>query len=138
MRHLFRSTVEILESVTTIVEGARVQAWNKSTKSFDSTCPQGEMKCRLDLIFLRPGKDAPAPVVAGRTPDRTGVMFCSNTPSLQGGQIVRVIKGPYAGSSFLLKMRPDEAQDYFGSHHIEIQINEVAQAAFSYPSGAPT
>jgi hypothetical protein len=138
LRHLFSSTVEILESVSDVVDGARVQTWNKSSASFDPTCGPGEMKCRLDLIFLRPGKDAPAPVTAGRTPDRTGVMFCSNTPSLKGGQIVRVIKGPYAGTSFLLKMRPDEAQAFSGSHHIEVQVNEVAQASLHFPSGAPS
>lgn len=138
MRHLFNNTVEILESITTIVEGARVQAWNKSSANFDATCAPGEMKCRLDLIFLRPGKDAPMPVVAGRTPDRTGIMYCSNTPELKGGQIVKVVAGPYLGSSFLLKMRPDEAQNFSGSHHIEVQVFEVAQASVSYPSGAPS
>jgi hypothetical protein len=138
MRHLFSSKVEILEATTTIVEGARVQSWEKSSEDFDSTCSPGEMKCRLDLIFLRPGKDAPAPIVAGRSPDRTGVLLCSNTTSLQGGQIIRVIAGPYLGSMFLLKMRPDEAQDFSGSHHIEVQIHEVNQAGFAYPSGAVT
>lgn len=138
MRHLFSSTVEILESVTDVVDGARVQTWNKSTASFDPFCSAGEMKCRLDLIFMRPGKDAPAPVQAGRTPDRTGVMYCNNTPSLKGGQIIRVIKGPFTGASFLIKMRPDEAQNFQGTHHIEVQVNEVAQASLKFPSGAPT
>jgi len=137
MRHLFSSTVEILESITDIVDGARVQAWNKSTAKYDPVCAPGEMKCRLDLIFLRPGKDAPAPVVAGRTPDRTGVMYCSYTPNLRGGHIIKVIQGPYLGSLFLIKMRPDEAQDFKGTHHIEVQVNEVAQTGFNYPSGAP-
>jgi hypothetical protein len=136
MRHLFASRVEILEAVTTVVDGARVQAWNKSDANFDPSCDPGEMKCRLDLIFLRPGKDAPAPVVAGRSPDRTGVMLCSYTPALQGGQIIKVIAGPHLGSMFLLKMRPDEAQGFAGTHHIEVQVNEVNQAGFAYPSGA--
>lgn len=138
MRHLFRSTVEILEAVTDIIDGARVQTWNKSTAHFDRTCPPGEMKCRLDLIFSRPGKDAPAPVQAGRTPDRIGVLFCSYTPALRGGQIIKVIKGPFTGALFMIKMRPDEAQDYHGTHHIEVQISEVAQASIPFPSGAPT
>lgn len=137
MRHLYSSRVEILQSVTDVVDGARVQTWQKSNASFDPTEGPGEMKCRLDLIFLRPGKDAPAPVVAGRTPDRTGVMYCSYTSELKGGQIVRVISGPFLGIAFLLKMRPDEAQDFRGTHHIEVQVNEVAQAGFNYPSGAP-
>jgi|SRR3954463_16467274 len=137
MRHLFSCTVEILQSITDVIDGARVQSWSKSSASFDPTCAPGEMKCRLDLTFLRPGKDQPAPIVAGRTPDRTGIMYCSNTPELKGGQIIKVIKGPYLGSSFLLKMRPDEAQDFQGSHHIEVQVFEVAQAGFNYPSGAP-
>ena len=137
MRHLFKSTVEILESVTDVVDGARMQTWQKSTATFDPTCGPGEMKCRLDLIFLRVGKDVPVPIVAGRTPDRTGVMYCSYTPSLKGGQIVKVIAGPFKDAAFMLKMRPDEAQDFNGTHHIEIQVFEVAQAGFNYPSGAP-
>src|SRR3954468_15793237 len=138
MRHLFNSTVEILESITTIEDGARVQGWNKSTNTFDPIAAPGEMRCRLDLIFLRPGKDAPTPVVAGRTPDRTGVLYCSYTPNLKGGQIIKVINGPFTGASFILKMRPDEAQNFSGTHHIEVQVFEVAQAGFSYPSGAPS
>jgi hypothetical protein len=138
MRHLFASRVEILEAITDIVDGARVQSWNKSTANFDPTCGAGEMKCRLDLIFLRPGKDQPAPVVAGRTPDRTGVMYCSYTPALQGGQVIKVINGPFTGSMFLLKMRPDEAQAFNSTHHIEVQVFEISQAGFNYPSGAPT
>jgi len=137
MRHLFSSRVEILEAITDIVDGARVQAWNKSTANFDATCAPGEMKCRLDLIFLRPGKDQPAPIVAGRSPDRTGVMYCSYTPALQSGQIIKVLSGPYTGASFLLKMRPDEAQAFSKTHHIEVQVFEVNQAGYSYPSGAP-
>lgn len=138
MRHLFKDAVEVLESTTEVVDGARVQTWNKSNKIFDPTMPPGEMRCRLDLIFLRPGKDAPSPVVAGRTPDRTGVMFCSLSANLKGGQIIRVIKGSETGNSFILKMRPDQAQGFSGAHHIEIQINEVAQASMPFPSGAPT
>lgn len=137
MRHLFKSTVEIIESVTDIIDGARVQTWAKSSAKFDPELGNGLMKCRLDLIFLRVGKDAPAPIVAGRSPDRTGVMYCSYTPNLQSGQIIKVISGPHTGSSFLLKMRPDEAQDYNGTHHIEVQVFEVNQAGLNYPSGAP-
>jgi hypothetical protein len=136
MRHLFPSTVEILESITAIVDGARVQTWAKSTKKFDTLQPPGQMKCRLDLIFLRPNKDQPAPIVAGRSPDRTGVLFCSNTPSLQGGQIIHVISGPYTGSYFLLKAIPDQAQNYSGSHHIEVQVFETNQVGINYPSGS--
>ena len=137
MRHLFNTQVEILESVTDIVDGARVQTWQKSTANFDPSCGPGEMRCRLDLIFLRVGKDAPAPIVAGRTPDRTGVMYCSYTPALQGGQVMKVISGPYTGSSFLLKLRPDVAQNFSRAHHIEVQVFEVNQAGYNYPSGAP-
>jgi hypothetical protein len=136
MRHLFPNKVEILESVADVVDGARVQTWQKSTQSFDPVCAPGEMKCRLDLTFLRVGKDAPAPMVAGRTPDRTGVMYCTYTPALQAGQIIKVISGPHTGASFMLKMRPDEAQDGVGTHHIEVQVFEVNQAGIQYSSGA--
>jgi hypothetical protein len=137
MRHLFNSKVEILESVTDIIDGARVQTWAKSSARFDNVSAPGEMKCRLDLSFLRVGKDAPAPIVAGRSPDRTGVLFCNNTPNLKAGHIIKVIEGPHTGSQFLIKMRPDEAQNRRRTHHLEVQVFEVNQAGFSYPSGAP-
>ena|ERR1044071_7559242 len=137
MRHLFNTSVEVFEPTTDIVDGARVQTWSKSTASFDSAMANGELKCRLDLIFLRPGKDAPAPIVAGRTPDRTGIMFCSYTPNLRGGQIVKCKTGPYTGSSFLIKMPPDVAQAFSAGHHIEVQVFEVNQAGINYPAGAP-
>jgi hypothetical protein len=86
---------------------------------------------------MRVGKDIPAPIQSGRSPDRTGVLYCSYTPSLKGGQIIRVVHGPFTGASFLLKMRPDEAQNFVGTHHIEVQVFEVNQAGFNYPSGAP-
>jgi hypothetical protein len=137
MRHLYNTRVEILESITAVVDGARMQTWQKSSAQFDAMAPNGEMWCRLDLIFLRPGKDQPAPVVAGRTPDRTGILYCSFTTALKGGQIINCLEGPYTGASFLLKMRPDAAQAFSRAHHIEVQVFEVAQAGFSYPSGAP-
>jgi hypothetical protein len=137
MRHLFNTRVEILEAVTEVVDGARMQTWQKSTAQFDNMAASGEMWCRLDLIFLRPGKDQPAPVVAGRTPDRTGILYCSYTPALKSGQIIKCLEGPDTGASFLLKMRPDGAQGFSRVHHIEVQVFEVAQAGFSYPSGAP-
>lgn len=136
MRHLYNTRVEILEATTEIVDGARVQSWAKSTDKFDFMSAPGEMQCRLDLIFLRPGKDQPAPITAGRTPDRTGIMFCEYTTALKGGQIIKCIAGPDTGSSFLIKMRPDAAQGFSAAHHIEVQVFEIAQAGFNYPSGA--
>lgn len=97
----------------------------------------GEMMCRLDLQFMRPGKDVPPPNVTGRAPDRFGLMFCSNTPFLKAGQQLRTIDGPIVGI-FDIRNIPDVALEYRGGHHIETQVAESAQRLDGiYPATEP-
>lgn len=95
------------------------------------------MMCRLDLQFLRPGKDTPAAEVAGAIPDREGIMFCDVSPLLQAGmQIVtipdargmEVVKGV-----FEIKEMPDVALDFGSAHHIEVKIIETVQKRTDFP-----
>lgn len=83
---------------------------------------------RLDLTFVRPGKDQPAPSEAGKAPDRQGVMFyMPNDAPLRASDRVRVLSGPHAPSTFEVRATPDPAQDYSTGHHMEVGIYEVAQ-----------
>ncbi len=88
----------------------------------------GEMMCRLDLTFQRPGKDQPQPIVAGRAPDRIGLLFYDYTDAIRAGHRIRVIGGPLTGGVFELRQIPDVAQAYSIGHHMEVQVQEVAQA----------
>lgn len=89
------------------------------------------LKCRLDMNFVRPGKDIlPAPV-AGRAPDRIGIMFTFPYAPIRAGDRLVAIQNemgkiPVKGV-FEIRVIPDEAIDYSDQHHIEVQIIEVGQ-----------
>lgn len=128
MRHLYRSTVEVLTDAGYMKKGGRVQGWVRAEHMFDPYLNRvGLLLCRLDLNFLRPGKDEPAMTNAGRAPDRVGVLFCDPTPYLKSGHRIKCVDGPIKGI-FEIKNVPDEAQDYVGVHHLECSIVELAQS----------
>jgi len=125
MEHLYASAVRVERMSLTATDGVASMDW--------AVVPGGEfVRCRLDLNFLRPGKDiAPAPV-AGKAPDRIGLMFCSQyTPIQAGDRIVTIPNAagqePVSGT-FEIRVIPDVVVGYTASHHLEIQILETNQA----------
>jgi hypothetical protein len=87
--------------------------------------------CRLDLTFVRPGKDQPPAYEAGKAPDRVGVLFCDSTAGLLAGDLIVAVPNDYGmiplPGTFEIRVIPDQAQDYMGAHHIEVQIIETSQ-----------
>lgn len=128
MRWLYSSRVEVLRlGLTVDPDGVSSQSWVKITEIPDTVLNvPGEMMCRIDLQFQRPGKDQPMPVVAGRAPDRVGIMFFDVTDQIKSGDRFHCIKGPIAGT-FEMRVNADPAQDFGTAHHMEVQIVEVAQ-----------
>lgn len=128
--------------------GGMVVSWSAVTDILDPYIgTPGMLACRLDLQFTRPGKDAPMPLVAGRAPDRVGVMFCdmpadaSGLPLLKAGDQFVMVSGPITGT-FQVRTVPEIAQDYVGAAHAEFQVVEVSQALqpgsyTPFPGGAP-
>ena len=76
MFHLFNSVVRVerLQLVTT--DGVAEMDWAQATDPDPNAAEMLKyLECRLDMNFLRPGKDIlPAPE-AGKAPDRIGIMF---------------------------------------------------------------
>lgn len=120
MDHLFSSVVKVQRLTKTRTDGVTSMAWN------DQPAPLSAVRCRLDLNFLRPGKDIPMAQDAGTVPDRIGVMFCSASVPLRAGDRIVTVSGPVAGI-FDIKVIPDVALDYASGHHIEVQIVETVQ-----------
>lgn len=141
MRHLYNSRVEVRRLAGGILHGTPTALrWDKITEVPDPVLGvPGEMMCRLDMTFQRPGKDVPMPVVAGRAPDRLGVMFFDVTDVLKAGDRVHTLTGPVTGV-FEIRATPDPASG-FGpiAHHMEVQVVEVAQAvaAAAFPGATP-
>lgn len=121
MDHLYSSVVKIQRlTKTRNDDGVTETSW------VDQPSPLNAIRCRLDLNFLRPGKDIPPAYEAGTAPDRIGVMFCRAGLPLRAGDRVVTVSGPVEGT-FDLKVIPDVAVGYATAHHIEVQIVETVQ-----------
>lgn len=122
-------------------DGGMSLLWNNLTTIVDPVYNQpGLLQCRIDLQFLRPGKDQPMPLVAGRAPDRTGLAIfdlatdSNGIPLVLAGDRLVCVQGPIFGT-FDIRLIPDVAQSLTGAHHVETQIIEVSQLL---QQGSPT
>lgn len=129
MEHLYSSVAKVQRLTKTMNDGMVSTVWT------DQPSPLNAFKCRLDLNFLRPGKDAPPAYEAGVAPDRIGVMFCNSSLPLRAGDRIVAVSGPVQGI-FDIRAIPDIAQDYGSGHHIEVQIVESVQS-FDAPREFP-
>jgi len=136
MEHLFNSVVRVEELRQTQEDGVVTTDW-RPVEGLEA------LPCRLDLNFVRPGKDIlPAPV-AGKAPDRIGVLFTFAHAPLKAGHRLTAIPHPDTGAfpvqgTFEIRVVPDQAIAFAVAHHIEVQIIEVAQdpKKFSWPGQA--
>jgi hypothetical protein len=128
--------------------GGMTTAWNPLSDILDPWLDEpGLMACRLDLGFLRPGQDQPAPFVAGRAPDRVGVAYfdvatdASGHLLIEAGDRLQCVAGPITGT-FEIRVIPGAAQSFTGAHHVEVQVIETshqigAGSLTPFPGGAP-
>ena len=72
------------------------------------------------------------PVEAGRAPDRVGVLFCSLDVPLRAGDRVVTVEGPITGA-FEIRAVPEQALNYVGAHHQEVQVVEAVQDLVAPP-----
>lgn len=123
MMHLYNSVVEVQRAQLARLESGGV--------SMEWTPVSGLTKvpCRLDLNFIRQGKDALPAIEAGRKPDRIGVMFFDLKYDIRAGDRVRTVKNRFGKEPvrgvFEIRATPDEAQDMSSVHHAEVQIIEA-------------
>lgn len=142
LRMFYTSVCQVLRLNPALSAGGGMSfTWDPLTAVVDSYLNEpGLLQCRLDLTFLRPGKDQPAPVVAGRAPDRTGVCYfdlyagADGVPLVKAGDRLTCVSGPIFGT-FEIRLIPDVAQSLTGAHHIEVQVVEVSQML---KPGSPT
>jgi hypothetical protein len=128
MRHLFSSKVMVLELTETFQYGSATEAFTRRTEILDPyTNEPGMMWCRIDLGFVRPGKETLLANEKGVFEDRVGVLFAEYTPYLDIGNRVVCLSGPVEGT-FEIKAKPDAIQNYNRIHHLECSVQEVAQS----------
>lgn len=149
LRLLYKSTCQVSRLQPSLQPGGGMSlAWEQLSTIVDPFLDEpGLLKCLLNIGLVRPGKDAPAPYVAGRAPDRVGVVFydCAadimGVPFVKAGDRLQAIAGPVYGI-WEIRMIPDVEQDLIGAHHMECQIIEVSQAIqpgsiTPFPGGVP-
>lgn len=131
MKHLFPSKVKVQRLQLTVEDGrTATHTW------VDQEGKLASVPCRLDLLFVRPGKDVLPAYEAGVAPSRMGIMFCGANIPLQAGDKIVTISGPIDGV-FDIRSIPDRAQDFKSAHHIEVQIvetNQTLEGPTTFPS----
>ena len=126
MEHLYESVAEVQRQQLTVVPGR-----TPSTNWVAQPAPLNRLRGRMDLNFLRQGKDMPRMTEAGRVPDRTGVWFCNSDAGLKAGDRLVMVENDYGQipvkGIFEIESIPDQAIAYDYAHHIEVQVFEVVQ-----------
>jgi hypothetical protein len=123
MEHLYASVVRVLRPAL------YVDPDGSTGTALGVVDGMGYVPCRIDLNFMRPGKDiAPAPV-AGRAPDRIGILFCNADIPIRSGDTVEAIPNDFGvvvvPGTFEVRVIPDVAVGFSVAHHQEIQILET-------------
>jgi hypothetical protein len=144
MFHLFNSAVRVERLQLQVVGGQAVMDYAQATDPDPALNAMLQfLKCRLDMNFIRQGKDIPPAPVAGRAPDRIGIMFTFPYAPIKAGDRIIAIpneqnKIPVKGT-FEIRPIPDEAVGFSDQHHIEVQITETGQELTSgnWPSEEP-
>ena len=119
MEHLYNSEVAVTRLTVGATDGMPSYAYNVVPGL-------SSLSCRLDIGFLRQGKDQPMAAEAGRAPDRVGVMYCNSDAAIKPGDRITPVSGPITGT-FEIRVIPDGAVDFAEVHHLEVQVVEVAQ-----------
>lgn len=125
MHDLMSSRVRVSRMARSSVDGRPAYSW-VLVPGLES------VPCRLDLAFVRPGKDTPPTQEAGKALDRTGTGFFPLGYGDQlrpGDRLTTVRHGgrqPVVGT-FSIQAYPDPVQDLGDTHHYECQVVEVAQ-----------
>lgn len=136
MRHLYSTRAEVLRLTGELINGTPSMTWSKVAATVDARLgAAGELQCRLDLTFQRPGKDQPMAVVAGRAPDRIGVAFYDSDCDIRAGDRLHCIDGPIEGT-FEIRAIPDVAAGYARAHHMEVQVIEVTKGSAPFPGAS--
>jgi hypothetical protein len=132
-RHLYASRVAIFRlGGGAWKDGAPTYGYEKISQVVDYVLGvPGEMMCRIDLQWTRPGKMQPMPTEAGNPPSRMGTLFfdpylISDADYIRAGDYIQTISGPINGT-FEIRITPEPALFINKIDHMECEIVEVAK-----------
>lgn len=111
---LLRHRGSLLRLEEQFINGTPVHRWVEVEKN---------VRCFLDLNFVRLGKDPTWTPEAGRPTTRTGVGFFLPRAPLVSGMRIRMTRGP--AGTFAIGGAVDEAWEPQRKHHLEVSVSEV-------------
>jgi hypothetical protein len=115
-RTLLRHRATIKRNTVVAVDGVSSYSWRNI---------QTEVPCRVDLSYIRRGKDPQWSPEAGRVQDRTGVAFFMPDAQVTTGDRIVLTSGGVAGT-FLVDGTVEEILGNRGGvHHLEVPLAEV-------------
>lgn len=132
MDHLFNSVVRVERVGMSVEDGVATMGYTQAIDDDPALSAMLEyLRCRIDMNFIREGKDALPAIVAGRAPDRVGVLFTYSYAPLRAGDRLVAIENergtiPVPGA-FEIRSMPDVAIGFSDGHHIEVQVIETGQ-----------
>lgn len=134
MFHLFDSRVRVeREQITRTPKGQISKEYRPVIIDGDPVMTErmSYLPCRIDVGFIRPGKDIPSALNAGAVPDRVAVAYVEADVPIRAGDKMVAIPNEYGllpvDGTFELKVSPDEAHGYSNIHHKEFQVVESNQ-----------
>lgn len=121
---MLRHRCNVLELGETVTDGMPTFGW---------TIVAENVRCFLDLNFIRQGKDPIWTPEAGRAEDRSGVLFIAPKAPIKTGNRVAMLRGP--SGVFEIQGAIDEAWTPTKLHHLEVGVKEIGRPI---AKGAPT
>lgn len=113
-KSMLKQRCTLLELTETFVNGIPTSDWAEVATN---------VKCLMDLNFIRKGKDPMWTPEAGRPGDRSGVCFLDPSAPIRSGMRIKMTKGPTG--TFLIEGAVDEAWRPTDRHHFEVGVIEV-------------
>ena len=98
---------------------------------------ESNVRCFLDLTFIRKGRDPIWTAQGGRPSERNGVLFMHPNTDIRSGDRVRMTRGP--AGTFQIEGALDEAWRPTSRHHLELGCVEVGSplAKGTVPNPSP-
>lgn len=113
-RSMLKHRVTIMRQTVDLASGSPVYGWTEVKTN---------VRCFMDLNFIRHGKDAVWTPESQRSTERQGVAFFMGDAPLKIGDWLKVTKGPQG--VFSLEGGIDEAWKPERKHHLEVGVKEV-------------
>ena len=132
MDQLFNSAFRVERMQLTVSDGVATMGYSQATDEDPALNDMLQfLRARLDMNFIREGKDVLPAQVAGRAPDRVGALLTYAYAPLKAGDRLVAIENekgriPVSGT-FDIKVIPDIAQGFDDGHHLEVQVIETGQ-----------